>query len=112
MNVKLTSSIAGDRFSFRPSQVIACSDRQAAQLIAHGVAVKADNGAPVEGRLPDRPPTPRKGGAPKETAALGVPETPEPDNGPAKCKGMTTLGHPCKRAPSAGSDYCAKHQSG
>ncbi len=112
MNVKLTSAIAGDRFSFRPSQVIACSDRAAKRLIDHDVAVKADEEARVEGRLPDRPPAPRKRAARKETAALGVPETPEKDNGPAKCKGLTTLGHPCKRAPSAGSDYCAKHQSG
>jgi hypothetical protein len=112
MNVKLTGGLVGDRFAFLPRQVIRCSDRTGARLIADGTAVEAPPGAEIEGEhfdktAEDRLAEPTRRGA--ERAVLPAAETPERAATPAVCKSLTTQGNPCKRAPVPGSKFCAKH---
>jgi len=112
MNVKLTGGIAGDRFSYKPRQVIKCSERTGARLIADGGAIEAPPGAEVEGELFDqtaedkasqtRKPAPEKGVKPK-------PETPEARDEAAACKGTTTMGNDCKKVALPGKKFCARH---
>jgi len=110
MLVKLTSSMAGDRFSFRPGQVIEATDDDGQRLIDHGVAVEAPDGAQCEGKLvnderdQDRP---RRKPAP-ETADVRAGEQVEMLTD-RKCRGKTKAGNPCARVPPAGTDACAAH---
>ena len=111
MLVKLTSSIAGDRFSYRPRQVIKCSDKAGARLIAAGVAVEAPAGSESEGHLPetvDPEPAPVRRRGP-ETAAKAAPESATTVGAPAHCTGTTAQGNPCLRKPLAGKERCAQH---
>jgi hypothetical protein len=113
MNVKLISSLAGDRFAFVPRQVIKCSDKTGASLVAAGIGVEAVAGAQVDGELFDeaaetKVPPPRR--RTPERADAPAPETPESDKAAATCAGSTALGNPCKRAPLPGSKFCAKHE--
>lgn len=113
MNVKLISSIAGDRFVFAPRQVIKCSERAGARLISEGVAVAADPKAEVEGEMFDHAPeervAPRR---PPERAVKEAPETPEKGEASAICQGTTMLGNDCKKKAMPGSKFCATHQEG
>ena len=112
MNVKLVSGLAGDRFSFRPLQTIKCSDRAGARLIAEGIAKEASEDAETDGELFDKGPEPE---APvrrrqPERADAPAPESPEIQETAALCRGKTSLGNACKKAPVPGSKFCAKHE--
>ena len=119
MNIKLDMGLAGERFSFMPRQVIKCSDAAGKGLIAAGVGKQVPDSADTDGEFFD--PTPeeaeeaqdrrdaRRRAAP-ERAVRPTPETPESKHPATVCKGTTTMGNPCKRAPLPGSDFCAKHQ--
>lgn len=112
MNVKLVSSLAGDRFAFAPRQVIKCSERAGARLISEGVAVAADPKAEVEGELFDHAPDEKV--APRRTPERAVketPETPEKNEAAAVCQGSTMLGNACKKKALPASKFCATHQS-
>jgi len=116
MNVKLKQSLAGDRFSFAPRQVIRCSDVTGARLIEQGIAVEVDEDADAEGELFDASAEERLAAEQKaarraqpEKAVKPKPETPEA-GAPAICQGTTGMGNPCKKAALPGSKFCAKHQ--
>ena len=110
MLVKLTSSIAGDRFSYRPRQVVECSDRTGARLIEAGIATGAAAGTPAEGALYDSPPSPDGTRTPrvKERAVLPTPKKPEAE-AVSTCAGKTTAGNACRKRPLPGKRLCAKH---
>jgi hypothetical protein len=52
MNVQLKSSLAGERFSFRPGKVITCSNAQGQRLIDEGLATVAPEEMKSDGKLP------------------------------------------------------------
>jgi len=113
MNVKLTGGLVGDRFSFLPRQVIKCSDRTGARLIADGTAVEAPPGAEIEGEhfdytAEDSVAAPNKRRV-AEKAVLPAAQTPERVETAGMCHGFTTQGNPCKRRPAPGSEFCDKH---
>jgi hypothetical protein len=112
--VKLTTAIGGDRFSFRPRQVIECSDHQAGRLIDAGQAVEVSPGTEADAKWPEGPAAAEPKPAAKrqiETTAKGAGRSPESGSGAASktCTAQTGQGNPCKRAPVAGKDRCAKH---
>lgn len=110
MKVKLLQSMAGERFSFVPRQIIECSDRAGGRLVEKGIATEAADDAEVEGVLHDKPPkrTPRPK---KETATKPKPETPETGEPAAdKCGGTTKAGNPCKKGVIPDTGHCQTHQ--
>jgi hypothetical protein len=114
MNLKLVSSLAGDRFSFRPGQVIKCSDATGQRLIDGGHAKPAAAGAEIEGELHDEPAEEKlsqdRRRAPEQAV---MPQAETPEKGAAAdriCAGSTKQGNPCKREAEPGSKFCDKHQ--
>lgn len=118
MKLKLNQGMAGGGegvggFSFRPHQVIECSDATGARLVQDGVGKEVDDSVPHDGVLHDElpsegSPAPRR--AQPETATKAAPEAAVTRGGPARCKGTTTQGNPCMKAPLAGQEFCARHQ--
>lgn len=114
MIVKLVSSMAGDRFSFRPGQVIKCSDATGGRLVEAGHAKEAQAGSEIEGELFDAPAEDKAAGDRKiEKADRPAAETPEARRAPAveHCAGETKQGNPCASTKLvSGTNYCEKHQ--
>ena len=113
MNVRLLpgGGMAGTGFEYHPRMIIKCSDRQGARWIAEGMAEEAAPDSPIDAEHCER--SPEEKVAPRRTpekADARRPETPEKGETATKCAGTTTAGFPCKRAPVAGSEFCAKHQ--
>lgn len=111
MIVKLTNALSGSRFTYRPRQVIECSEKTGERLIEHGVATEAPEGSIVEGKLTDGPPKKRAAAKP-ERAEIASPESAVTRGKPAHCAGETKAGKPCKRSPDTGSRFCAQHGAG
>jgi hypothetical protein len=120
MKVKLQTALAGERFSFRPRQVVECSAEAGQRLVAQGLAVEVPSSTESDGRIPessdvpkatpyDPTPAPSRRRAP-ETAAKGpAPEASVTAGSPAHCTGRTARGNQCLKAPLPGKDRCAQH---
>jgi hypothetical protein len=119
MKVKLQTALAGERFSFRPRQVVECSAEAGQRLVAQGLAVEVPSSAESEGRIPESSevpksvpydPTPAPRRRTPETAAKGpAPEASVTTGSPAHCTGRTARGNQCLKAPQPGKDRCAQH---
>lgn len=107
MKVKLIESLAADRVSFRPRQVIECSDAAGARLIDHGVGTEAPDDAQADGHLPEGEAKPARR---TEMADRAAPEAAVTKGAPAHCKSKTNRGNQCLKAPADGSQFCIKHQ--
>ncbi len=106
MKIKLLTSIAGDRFSYKPRDVVTVNDISGERMILKHVAVEAPKDAKVDGNIPDMPAKPRPK---KERAIRPAPETPEAGAGDGACGGKTKAGNPCKRAAIGDAGYCQAH---
>lgn len=113
MKIKLLHGLAGDRFDYKPNQVIKISEKTGASYIAAGSAVQVDDATAHDGEYFDDPPEGAIVPPPRrklETAAKGTPEAAVGAAGaPAHCTGRTTKGNPCLKAPLPGKDRCAAH---
>ena len=115
MNVKLKQSMVGDRITYRPHQIVECSDRQGQRWIDRDMAVAAPKNAVPDVKFVDAPPkdwVPRRKRTP-ETATKPVADTPESAGVAPTCAGTTRSGNPCKKRPIGDSAFCSSaHQEG
>ena len=106
--VKVISMLRRGRAMFTHGKIVECTDRDADAFIRYGLAEKAPAGAKVDGSFVHNSGNPRP-----ERAVQQPGETAVAPSEPVNCKGLTTAGNQCKRAPVAGSDFCASpaHQA-
>lgn len=113
MKIKLLHGLAGDRFDYKPNQVLKISEKTGASYIAAGSAVQVDEATAHDGEYFDN--TPEEAVLPPkrralETAAKAAPEAAVGAAGaPAHCASKTTKGNQCLKAPLPGKDRCAAH---